>query len=130
MELDITHMMEDANVMPMLSGSILEHGRDADRITWRNSVAYGHAHPLLTCDSDREAARRYFAEFGAWSWEEIVAWSDDELNGILCQDIAGNIREMDVAEDYTDYRRLAEAGKVSGNIYQGSDGRWYFYMGH
>lgn len=57
-------------------------------------------------------------------------WSEDELQGIVCQDIAAAIREMEVAEDYEDYQRLAEEGTVSGNLYRGDNGRWDFYMGH
>ncbi len=40
MEIDITHMMEDSDDMPMLSGSVCELGDNAGRMTWNNSVKY------------------------------------------------------------------------------------------
>lgn len=42
MELDITHMITDADDMPMLSGSRAELGQDAGSITWNNSKACEH----------------------------------------------------------------------------------------
>lgn len=131
MELDVTHMVESADDMPMLSGSRAELGNDAGKITWNNSVEFGRNKPLLTTDDMKDAARAYFREFGAWSEEEIAAWSDDELQGIMCQDVAAAIREMEVADgDYDEYQRLCEQGTLSGNLYRGDDGRWYFYVGH
>jgi len=129
MELDITHMVADADTMFDLSGSRLEHGQDAASITWSNSQAYGAEHPLLTTDAMREAARRHFAEYGAWSRDEIAAWSETELQGLMCQDVAAAIREMEVADDYVDYQRLSEQGTCSGRIYKGDDDRWYYYVG-
>jgi hypothetical protein len=130
MELDITHMVEQSDDMATLSGSAAEWGQNAGQFTWNNSKNYGMIHPLLKTDADRDEARKYFAEFGAWTREEIAAWSEDELQGIVCQEIAANIREMDVADSYEDYQALSEAGTLSGRIYRGDDGRWYFYLGN
>lgn len=128
-ELNVTHMVDDADIMIELSGSIMEHGRDASRITWSNSKDYGTEHPLLTTDEMRDAARAHFREYGAWSQEEIAAWSDEELQAITCQDVAAAIREMEVASDHEDYVRLCEAGTCSGRLYKGDDGQWYFHLG-
>lgn len=130
MELDVTHMVEQADEMIELSGSRMEHGRDAGRITWDNSVAFGKDRPLLTTDEMRETARAHFREYGAWSEDEIAAWSEDALQGIMCQDVAAAIREMEVADgDYAEYQRLCEVGTCSGRLGKGDDGRWYFYVG-
>jgi len=129
MEIDVTHMVEDADDMPLLSGSVAELGKNASQITWRNSCEYGAQRPLLATDEERAAARAHFREYGAWSEEEITAWSEEELQGITCQDVAAEIREMDVAEDYDDYVRLCERGTCSGRLYKGDSGRWYFYLG-
>ena len=131
--IDVTHMVEeDSDEMPMLSGSQAELGTSAGKITWNNSVEYGKRRPLLTTDAERNAARVYFAEFGTWDREQITAWSEDELQGIMCQDVAAAVREFyDVAEgDILEYERLCEQGTCSGNLYRGDDGRWYFYVGH
>lgn len=130
MELDITHMVEDAESMVELSGSRMEHGANAGRITWNNSKEYGAAHPLLTNDEMREAARSHFRGYGAWSEAEIAAWSEDDLQAITCQEAAAQIREMEVAGgDPAEYERLCEAGTLSGRVYKGDDSRWYLYIG-
>ncbi|MEY9506922.1 hypothetical protein ABIE87_006480 [Bradyrhizobium diazoefficiens] len=128
-ELNVTHMVEEADSMFQLSGSRMEHGQDAGQITWNNSKAYGTDRPLLTTDEMRDAARAHFREYGAWSEEEIAAWSEEDLQAITCQDVAAAIREMEVADDYEDYQRLCEAGTCSGRLYKGDDGQWYFYLG-
>lgn len=129
MEIDITHMIDDKDSMVELSGSRMEYGQDAGRITWNNSKAYGADRPLLTTDEMRDAARSHFREYGAWSEEEIAAWSEDDLQAIMCQDVAAAIREMEVADDYADYQRLVEAGTCSGRIYKSDDDRWYYDVG-
>lgn len=129
MEIDVTHMVEDADSMFNLSGSRAEHGQDAGELTWNNSVAYGHDRPLLTSDAMRDAARAHMKEYGAWSEDEIAAWSEDELQGIICQDVACAIREMEVAEDYDAYVKLCEAGTCSSRLFKGDNERWYFGLG-
>jgi hypothetical protein len=130
MEIDITHMIEEADEMIELSGSCAEHGQNAGTITWNNSLAYGRERPLLRTDEERDAARKHMREYGAWSTEEIAAWSESELQGIICQDVANAIREMEeVAKgDYAEYRRLCELGICSGRLYR-DDNRWHFYLG-
>ena len=129
MEIDVTHMVENANQMSELSGSQMEHGRDAGSITWNNALEYGREQPLLTTDEERDAAREHFVHYGAWSREEIAAWSEDELQGIMCQDVAAAIREMEHYPDPDEYREARERGECSGDLYQGDSGRWYFYLG-
>lgn len=129
MELDVTHMVESADDMPMLSGSIMELGQDAGKITWSNSVEFGRNRPLLTTDAMKDAARAHFRDYGAWSEEEIAAWSEDELQGIMCQDVAAAVREMEVADSYEEYERLCEKGTCSGRLSRGDDGKWWFYLG-
>jgi hypothetical protein len=130
MEINVTHMVEDADHMIELSGSQAEHGKDASRITWNNSKAYAADRPLLTTDEQRDVARAHFRDYGAWSAEEIEAWSEEELQAITCQDVAAAIREMEVAHgDDTEYERLCEAGTLSGRLTKGDDGQWYFYLG-
>jgi hypothetical protein len=129
MEIDVTHMVEDADNMIELSGSRVEHGQDAGRITWDNSKVYGAERPLLTTDAMRDAARSHFREYGAWSEDEIAAWSEEDLQAITCQDVASAIREMEVTDDYAEYQRLVEDGTCSGRIYKGDDDRWYYTLG-
>lgn len=85
---------------------------------------------MLKTDEERDAARAHMREYGAWDAEEIAAWSEDELQGIIVQDVASAIREMEVAGgDYAEYERLCEEGTCSGRLSRGDNGRWYFYLG-
>lgn len=129
MEIDVTHMIEDADDMPTLSGSVAELGKDAGKITWANSLEYAKAHPLLADDDARDEARGYFKGFGAWSKEEIAAWSDAELEALVSQYIAGSIREMEAFDTDDEYAEASREGRVSGCLYKGDNGRWYFYLG-
>ena len=129
MELDVTHMVDDADEMPNLSGSRAELGEDAGKITWNNSTAYGTNHPLLSTDEMRDAARAHFKEYGAWEAAEIAAWSEAELQGIMCQDVAAAIREMEGTDSYDEFQKGVEEGRYSGRLYKGDNGRWYFYVG-
>lgn len=129
MYLDVTHMVEDADNMFDLSGSIMEHGETASQFTWGNSVEYGKAHPLLKTDEQRDAARAHFKSYGAWSEEEIAAWSEDRLQGIMCQEVAAAVREMEHYDTEEEYYKAAQEGQVSGNLCKGVDGKWYFYLG-
>jgi hypothetical protein len=131
LELDVTHMVEDADNMPNLSGSIAELGQDAGKITWNNSMAYAasNAHTLLKTDDDRDQARDYFAGFGAWSKEEIAAWSDAELEALTVQYIAGGIREMEAYDSDEAYLEAAREGRCgSCELYKGDDERWYVLL--
>lgn len=129
MELNISHMIEDADAMPDLSGSQAELGRDAGKITWANSVAYAADHALLQTDAMRDDARRYLQGFGAWSRDEIAAMSDEHLNAMITQDIAAAIREMERFDSDEAYLAAAEAGRVTGCLSKGDDGQWYAYIG-
>lgn len=127
LEIDVTRMVEESDHMPMLSGSIAELGDNAGRITWRNSCAYAERHPILTPDQFDEA-RDYFRDFGAWSDEEIDSWTSEEIQGMATQEVAARIREMEHFDSYEDYEQAAQEGRVSGDLYRGDDGRFYFLL--
>lgn len=129
MELNITHMVESADDMPTMSGSIAELGQNAAQITWNNAKAFAGDNPLLPDDSARDAARDWLKGFGAWSETEIAAWSDTELNALIVQFIAGDIREMEAFDSPEEYEKAAQDGTAGGRIYRGDDGQYYFYLG-
>jgi hypothetical protein len=128
LEINITHMVEDAEEMPMLSGSCAELGSNAGKITWRNSLEYAEGKPLLQPDQIQEV-KDYFAEFGAWDAEEIAAWTDAEVQALAVQWVAGTIREMEYYDSYDEYQKAAEEGRADGMIFQ-TGGQWYFYFSH
>lgn len=130
MELDITDFI--AAMEPhYLSASVAEIGQDAGRITWENAKDYVAEHPLLSNEEQREAARDYLAGYVAWSEEEIAGWSDQELDALLAQFIASELREFqELAEGCWDtWEQLSSEGTVSGSLFLGIDGRTYYYMG-
>lgn len=112
-----------------LSGSIAERGANAGPETWANSIEAAST-PLAI--DDRNSVREYFAGFGAWTEEEIAAWTDTELDALVLQYAAGDLRELqscfpgdgvgdidwDAAED--DMRE----GRVSGNLFVHNDELW------
>lgn len=139
MEIDITHIVRDVDTWP-LSGSVATHGLNAGPMTWAASVAQAKDTPLLDTPEKLDALRDWAEGFGAWSREEIAAWSDDECNALLLQYIAGDMREMgmdgvDMSDDDEAARYWRETdedrenGRIPSNIYPGDDGRIYFYLG-
>lgn len=129
MELNVTHMVEALNDAPPLVGSIAQYGPNAAKMTWDNSKAFAAVHPLLTTDNERDAARAHFAEYGAWSREEIAGWSEAELQAIVCQEVAHEVSEMEMFDTPEEYSEASEEGAVSGRLYQGSDDQWWCYFG-
>jgi hypothetical protein len=129
MELNVTQMIEVINDSPPLVGSIAQYGQGAAAMTWNNSKAFGQEYPLLKTDEEREAARDHFRSYGAWDDAEIDAWSDEELQGITCQEVAHQISELDMFATEEEYRAASEQGTVSGRLYKGDDGQWYCYFG-
>jgi hypothetical protein len=128
MEINVTHMVENADKMRFLSGSVAELGDNAGALTWNNSKDYSLAHPLLR-DDQIEDAKDYFAQYGAWSKAEIEAWSAHEVQALLAQEVAASIREIMDYDTEEDYQKALEDGQVRGNLGKGTDGRWYYYMG-
>lgn len=133
MEIDITRFVREACPRDY-SASIAEIGNNAGADTWRAALDDAEDYPFLDSDDAREAFREYVRGFGAWDEGEIAAWSNDDLNALLIQMIAGNMREMRITPDMSadDWHRVhaeVNAGQSPGTIYPGNEGRIYFYMG-
>lgn len=134
MEIDITAMTDDCYDLRDYSASVAERGEHAGRMTWNASNRETHFHFLNTRE-ELAKARAYFREFGAWSDEELAEMTDKEINALLLQNIAGNLRE------YLDFEsRGADEFKKwnennGGQIYRGDIegskdfGKLFFYMG-
>lgn len=137
MELDITRFFHEAAPMDY-SASIAEIGRNAGPDTWRAACDDAPDYNILDDEEKREAFRAYVGDFGAWTDEEIAAWSDVELNALLLQMIAGDIREADLDQespDWAKYEEGAEQGRYAGNIFggplcvEGSQDKIFYYIG-
>lgn len=131
MELDITSFFNDADPFDY-SASRAERGANAGPETWANAKADASHFNLLDDDGKRDAFRDHAKGFGAWDDDEIAAWTDEELNALLMQMIAGDMREgsLDALKpDWDAYQEDAEAGRVAGRISRAGDGRIYYYIG-
>ncbi len=133
MELNITHLFtEESPFSPFdCSNNRATLGDNAGQLTWQASCETAAQITLLDTDDKRQEFRDWVKEFGAWSVEEIAAWSDTELNALLLQFIAGDVREAfgdsDVSEwDWADYEVRAERGSISSNLFKADDGSIYY----
>jgi hypothetical protein len=91
MEINITSLLE-TDQFP-LSHSIAEGGQDAGRETWQASLSAASETPLLDTPEALEAMREFARSSGGWDAEEIATWSDQELNALFLQWIAGDCRQ-------------------------------------
>lgn len=101
MELDISRFVED-NDMFDFAHSEAEHGGPpgtAGKATWEAALAVSdpdeHPEAYFVTADNREEIEAWVRDFGAWEREEIAAWSDRELNALLVQFIAGDMREYE-----------------------------------
>ena len=117
----------------MFSGSVMELDDNAGRITWNNAMEYVSGKPIVP---DCDTARDYFESFGAWTEGELKAMSEQEINALALQFIAGDVREIEdkCADDngnidWDEYEEQASAGQLPGTYYTDS-GRVYMDLVH
>lgn len=133
MELNITQFFNTCAPMDY-SASVAEIGANAGADTWGAAVEDSAANMLLNDEDKREAFKDHIRGFGAWSDEEIAAWSEVELNALFMQLISGDMREADIgpestADDWIAYEERAHAGQCHGNIFRATDGEVYYQLG-
>lgn len=137
-ELNITHLFADESpFVPFdCSNNAATLGDNAGTLTWNASKqAAADLPPLLDTEEKKQAFRDWVKESGGWSREEIAAWDDSELNAMLLQWIAGDVREVfgdaDFADwDWAEYEKDAHAGRISSNLFRTEDGQVYFSISH
>lgn len=127
-ELNITRFFNEACPMDY-SASQMELGGDAGRITWQAACDDSANYMFLDTDEKREAFRVFVKGFGAWSGEEVAAWSDTELNALCIQFVAGDIREAGLDVESPDWQAYEANDAVAGRLFKGTDGEIYFYIG-
>jgi len=135
MEIDVSRLINGVDPYD-ISGSQAERGANAARELWGNAVAAVKEPPLLT-DDERAKARKWAREFGAWDDDEIAAWTSEEVDALVLQYAAGDLRELqslcpgdglgDI--DWTEAEELSHAGTVGGNLFA-SDKTLYIYIGN
>ncbi len=135
MEIDITDFFANAEHAEF-SGSVAERGANAGPETWHNAMDAAKSTVFLTTAEQLDEFRNYMREFGAWDDSEIKGWSEQECNALFIQLVSGDVREnedlcmnVDGEVDWTLHDELAHRGTISSCIYQGDDGKIYYYVG-
>jgi hypothetical protein len=132
MEIEITTLSE-MNCFT-LSHSAFEGGENAGQNTWNASKKEAENTQLLNTAEKLQAMRDFARESGGWNREEIAAWSDNELNALFLQWIAGDVRELGADSldeiDWEEAEEMQHEGQAASNIFKGDDGRIYFYLGN
>jgi hypothetical protein len=137
MQLDITKFVRaHRDHMDQFSNSRARSGlQNIGQITWQAAVecvavhsAFEEFFPTLL-DGNVSELVDHFAEYGAWSREDLEAMAENaEIYALLVQFIAG---------DFQAYTEAKEKGKAAfakyeecegGRLY-GNRGRWYYYIG-
>lgn len=117
----LDHRLED------YSDSVFNSGmQNIGRITWNNAV---NCDLNFVSEDNKEEFIDYFAEFGAWSLDEIKAWSLDELNGLFIQLVSGDMQtyldaESKGIEAFNHYQETQ-----GGHLYKADDDQFYYYVG-
>lgn len=112
MDIDITDFYQNACPKDY-SASVAEIGENAAAYTWRAAIDDALDYLMLDTDDKRDAFKAYIIGFGAWTHEEIEAWTNIELNALFIQFVAGSMRDTD-----TDCHNIFE-----------NDDRFYYYIG-
>jgi|SRR5690625_98511 len=133
MDIDITDFFNECSPM-VYSASRAEIGDNAGAVTWRAACDDAPDWPLLDTDAKRQAFREYVRSFGAWTDDEIAAWTNVELTALFIQMVSGDMREFEALTngDWFLWGRLANDGTVGGNLFGGPlsvDGRVYYSIG-
>jgi hypothetical protein len=129
-QINITRFFNEAAPMDY-SASCAEIGQNAGADTWNAAKEDAPYWNMLDDDDKRDAFREWVKGYGAWSDDEIAAWSDVEINALFVQWVSGDIREgfeWDCEDIWANYQELAERGTVSSNIWKDDDGQIFFSL--
>lgn len=132
-EIDVSRLLSEADPFD-LSASVAERGTNAGPETWANATAEAESRPLDI--DDRDAVRDFFRGFGAWEAEEIAAWADSDLDTLVLQYAAGDLRELQSLRpgdgpggiDWAEAESLSAEGTVGGRLFTADD-RLFIYIG-
>jgi hypothetical protein len=135
MEIEITSLLE--NDQFYLSHSRAEGGQNAGSETWSAALAAADETPLLDTEEKLQSMRDFAESSGGWDEDEIAAWTDQEINALFLQWIAGDCRECPALEnsfaktdsrystadalseiDWRKTRRMQESGQIPSNLFK------------
>jgi hypothetical protein len=113
----IAAMVNDNEADPYyLSGSIANLGRHAGSRTWNNSKRTGEA--FTVTDETAQAIRSHYADYGAWSEDELAAWTTAACIGMIVQCCAAS---ANMITDWCDTQGIEYADLYAAiDAYQGA----------
>ena len=128
-EVNVSCLIDDVDPF-ILSHSRAEAG-EANK--WSDALEVAAENALDI--SDREGVKEFFAGFGAWEREEIAAWTDSELDALILQFAAGDLREAQAlcpgdgvaGINWQAAEELAQEGTIGGRLYA-HDGALYISL--
>ena len=141
MEINVTSLLEED--LFQFSHSRMEGGENAGRNTWHAAKEAAASAPILRSEEELDAMRKWARSSGGWEREEIAAWDASELNALFLQLVSAETREA--GWDSLEEAEWTDDGKLIGrfhdvpeeeweraecsNIFRGTDGNVYFYLG-
>ncbi len=134
MEINITRLATSETPWRDYSASQAELGPDAGRLTWNYACEDAQEYALFP-ESDCDEVRAHFREYGAWDDDELSAMSHGELQALLLQSIAGEVREVPSDHEefspewWVDYGEACERGQACGQLGHGDGGQVYYSIG-
>ncbi len=129
MNIDITEFFNNARMIDY-SASAAEIRQDAVQVTWGAAMADSAEYPLLRTEAERQEYRDNLREYGAWDDAEVNGMTDQQLNALCMQFVAGDIRESGLTPGSTgaDWCEAHDSGDA-GRLCQSAYGRIYYYVG-
>lgn len=113
------------------SASVAELGNNAGRITWAQAQEDAGYWQFLNTEADLQTFRDWLKPWGAWDEEEIAAMSPRDLNALLIQWIAGDMRECGISADMSsaDWQAVEQRqqGNAPGNIWHDNETNETFF---
>jgi len=132
MVINITYLLE-MNCFT-LSHSRAEGGENAGENTWQASQSKAQEIKLLDTPEKLQAMRDFARSSGGWNESEVTAWTENEVNALFLQWVAGDCRELgaDSLEDidWINAQVLQENGQVPSNLFRSDSGEIFFYLGN
>lgn len=129
MQIDITSWVERfGDEAERFSDSIARSGlQNIAQITWAYAVAAADETMFVT-DATRDELVDHFLGYGAWDRDKLEAHTDEELNALLLQFIAGDYQARRDAEDEDRLEEYEE--NEGGRLYRAESGQWFYYIGN
>lgn len=108
-----------------LSGSVAELGSNAAQFTWNNALEYSKKYPLLKNTSEVLEAKAYFRSFGAWSDEEVSRWGYQDVNALLVQEVASDVKEaLEIFDSLEEIEEYEDSGDYYLSLFWHENELW------